>query len=71
MKDDPFYAVDVAMQRLKVMEAELQGMKKMRQRMDAQGRKALDTLIGEAESKLAEIKRKVIQLERLSVASSS
>lgn len=61
MADDPLDAAKVVMQRLKLMEAKLRGMKKMRLHMDEPGRKVLDRLIKESESQLAEIKRKVLQ----------
>ena len=62
MSDDPFNALETVFECLKRMEATLIGMKEMRLYV-GKGvvRKMLDSLIEEAESQLAEIKRKVIQ----------
>lgn len=59
---EPFDALEALMECLKRMEMNLLGMRQLRQYMpNGAGRKTLDSLIEEAEAKLAEIKRKVIQ----------
>jgi hypothetical protein len=62
MSDDPFNALETVYECLKRMESTLLGMKQVRQYVGkGPGKEILDRLIEEAESQLAEIKRKVIQ----------
>ncbi len=62
MSDDPFNALETVFECLKRMEATLEGMKEMRLYV-GRGvvRKMLEALIVEAESQIAEIRRKMIQ----------
>ena len=62
MSDDPFNALETVFECLKRMEATLEGMKEMRLYV-GKGLTAtmLEALIVEAESQIAEIKRKVMQ----------
>ena len=59
---EPFDSLETVLATLKVMEATLLGMKQVR-RYVAKGfsSKMFDSLIEEAESQVAEIKRKIIQ----------
>lgn len=62
MSDDPFNALETVYDCLKRMETTLLGMKQMREYIGkGPGREMLDKLIAEAETQLAEIKRRVIQ----------
>jgi hypothetical protein len=59
---DPFDSLETVLASLKMMEATLLGMRRSRQYV-AKGfsSKMFDSLIEEAESQVAEIKRKIIQ----------
>lgn len=58
----PFNALETLYECLKRMEATLLGMKQMRHYVGhGPGKEMLESLIEEAESQIAEIKRKVIQ----------
>lgn len=60
---DPFDPLEIVMASLKQMESTLLGMKQLREYMsNGPGKEMLDTLIKEAESEIAEIKRRVVNL---------
>jgi len=59
---DPFNAYETVLECLKRMEAQLMGMKQIRDYVGkGVGRQMLESLIEEAESQIAEIKGKLIQ----------
>jgi len=61
MADDPFNAVETIYDCLKRMEANLLGLKKMRHYVgNGVGKEMLEELIEEAETQIADIKRRVI-----------
>ena len=56
---DPFDSLEIVMASLKQMEATLLGMKQLRQYVgNGAGKEMLDSLIAEAESQIAEVKRR-------------
>jgi len=59
---DRFNSLDAILDCLKQMESNLMGMRQLRQYIDSNlGTEMLDLLIEEAELKIAEVKRKVMQ----------
>jgi len=59
---DRFNSLDAILDCLKQMESNLLGMRQLRQYIDSNlGTEMLDLLIEEAELKIAEVKRKVMQ----------
>jgi hypothetical protein len=62
MSDDPFDHLETLLDSFKRMETAVSGMQRMRDYVsDERDRARLDSLIADAESKIADITRKVIQ----------